>query len=417
MKHLLALMATLAVLTLSGCAQPPQLAPLMAMPAVPADKVDLLDVELKFNSDSDLEENTVQLKTHIVKPNSSVVINVPSGLFEDQSDATASSQDFKTKDFFNEAEQQIERVLIKNGFRVLSRSKFEAKLRKLRDEARCDPNQFRCLVSQVSPEVRPILEDLKAQFDAGKISASEYAEQIKSFKDKLQTSSAGKRRNGKEKELTDISEVMRAAESGNVQSDYVLQINMFDTAQKITVTTDLRYQPEVRKFIRDHQGIKKQFNNGKNLIQCHVIGAKLNAKLVHVRTGEIAWIGEHQLNEFSSGVQNVSIEMGNKTYASNVADIQRFVNEQNTSRARQSRFGRDVTIPEFKFKNQLLEPTVSAGKCEPTWKVDKRTQIKLAKTVAKELMSTINVSEEPATAPAPKVVDESSIEDKVEKAG
>ena len=39
---------------------------------------------------------------------------------------------------------------------------------------------------------------------------------------------------------------------------------------------------------------------------------------MHVRTSEIAWIGEPELNEISSGVQNLSIKIENVTFPSNV---------------------------------------------------------------------------------------------------
>ncbi len=399
MKTTLSLSAVLAVLVLAGCSSapktppPPKLAPLLSMPSIPAEQKNFIEVNLEFKSRNDLNENTVQLPSHIVKPNSSVVINVPSGLFDDQSKETAKSQDFKTKDFFNEAEQQIERELMKNGFRVLSRSKFEAKLRTLRDESRCEDTVFNCLHSQASPEVKNILDDLKNKFDNGDMDAEKYAEQIKRFKDKLQTASAGRRRSGEEKELTDISEVIRAAESGDVQSDYVLQINLFDTSKKLNISADLRHTKKIRDFIRKNPSIKKEFvKNGNNMISCAVLGSKLNAKLVHVKTGEIAWLGEHQLNEFSSGVQKVTVELGSRKYVSNKNNIKDFVNKQNKHWARISRYGKQVGIPEIKYRYSLIKPTISAGRCEQKWNSSSETRNRLARQVAKELINTIAVS-------------------------
>ena len=95
-----------------------------------------------------------------------------------QQENRGKNADFKTKDFFNEAEQQIEKVLIRNGFRVLSRNKFEAKLRTLRDESKCNYAQYNCLYSEVPPETRMILDALKIKFDKSTIDPDQYAEEV-----------------------------------------------------------------------------------------------------------------------------------------------------------------------------------------------------------------------------------------------
>jgi hypothetical protein len=380
---------------LAGCATPPPPPPPEAEPLVmapvPPPTQELIQVNIKFEAQSTLAEDSVQLVHHKVLPSSSVVINVPAGLFEDESDATAQNQDFKTKDFFNTAEQQIEKVLIRNGFRVLSRSKFEAKLRSLRDEARCDLSNYRCLYSKVSPESQAIMDQLKVQLENSEITNDHYASEITKYRTKLQTASAGKRRTGNEKELTDISEVIRAAESGDIQADYILQINVFDIEQKTQVQTDLRHIPEIREFFRKHPGVKRTFETNYHILSCKVVGAHLNAKLVHVRTGEIAWIGEHQLNEFSSGLQNVTIELGSQRFVDNADSIRQFVNEQNQVWARQMRFHQPVQVPAFTHSDSLIPPQVAAGRCEQNWNISSETKTRLARQVAKELIGTIKV--------------------------
>jgi len=374
---------------LAGCASQPKLAPLMQMPPVPAPDDKLVEVDVRFENNSDAAENAVQLAAHRIAPSSSVVINVPEGLFETKAQSDVSEQSFKTKDFFNLAEQQIERELIRNGFRVLSRSKFEAKLRSLRDETRCDLSRYRCLHSQVAPEVKPILEELERKHKKGLITASDYADQISEFRAKLQVASAGRTRKAGERELTDISEVIRAAETGDVRADYILQINLFDIDKVSTQTADLRHNKQVREFIRDYPEIKTDFDRNSK-ISCAVAQANLNAKLVHVATGEIAWIGEHRLNGYSAGSQNVTVEFGRREYVANQAEVRRFVQQQNTETARLARFNQDVKPLPFDYQISLIKPTISAGHCESDWTPDSETKAHLARQVAKELITTIH---------------------------
>jgi len=379
-----------AIVALAACSSAPKLAPELAMPVLPAEKRDLVATQLEFRSNVNIAENVVQLPSHSVKQGSSIVINVPASLFEASSDRSANAQDFKTKDFFNEAEQQIEKVFIGNNFRVISRSKFEAKLRDLRDEGRCDLSNYRCLHSSVSPEIQPILEDLKAKYDAGKITAATYTSQIAEFKEKMQNSSAGRTRDANKQELTDISEVIRAAQAGDIRADYILQINVFDTKKKVQATADLRKEAKVRDFIATYPALKNEFENGtNNKVTCAIVGATLNAKLIHVKTGEIVWIGSHELNEYSSGVESVTVELGQRTYVSNTRQIQEFVNTQNTGWQRQQRYNMFVQVPAPIMRTDLIPPTVSAGRCEKEWKMDDDTRSQLARKVARDLISTI----------------------------
>jgi hypothetical protein len=388
--------SSVALAALAACSSAPKLAPPLEMPALPAEQRDLIDVKLEFAAKQNISENVVQLPSHSVKRGSSVVINVPSSLIEanaSKGEKGDKAQDFKTKDFFNEAEQQIEKVFIGNNFRVISRSKFEAKLRDLRDASRCDLSTYRCLHDQVAPEVRPILADLKAKFDANKITAVEYSAQIALFKEKMQTASAGRNRSEDQRELTDISEVIRAAQSGDIQADYILQINVFDTKKRVSATADLRREAKVREFIGTHPEVRAPFENGKNKVSCAIVGAELNAKLIHVKTGEIVWIGSHELNEYSSGVQSISVEMGQRTYVANAKDIRQFVDTQNQPYARQARYNRPVQVPAPVMRTDLIEPIVSSGRCEKEWKLDDvDTRSQLARKVAHDLISTIRSS-------------------------
>lgn len=388
----ISIMAVAALAALAGCSSAPKLAEPLAMPAVPAERSETVTVDLTLKSGSRLHDNVVQMPGHTVKPGSTVVINVPESLMEMRSRQGAANQEFKTKDFFNEAEQQIEKVFIGSGFRVLSRARFEAKLRDLRDEARCDLNTFGCLRSSVAEEARPILDDLKRRFDRGEISAAQYSDQIAEFKSKMQTRSAGRSRSGDNKELTDISEVIRAAQAGDIRADYILQINRFHTDKQVQLKADLRHEPQVRDFLAKYPQLRQTFESGHHELSCAIMGAELNAKLIHVQTGEIVWIGSHEMNEVSAQVERIAVELRQRTYVANAQEVQKFVAQQNTPYQRQVRYGREVALPAWKYQMALVPPTVSAGRCEKTFRPDDETSATLARRVANELISTIKVA-------------------------
>jgi hypothetical protein len=381
------------VVAIGALAACTSMAPPLEMPKLPPEQREVMDVQLEFRAKQNLADNVVQLPSHSVKRGSSVVINVPSSLTEAGATKGDKGQDFKTKDFFNEAEQQIEKVFISNNFRVISRSKFEAKLRDLRDASRCDLSAYHCLRDQVAPEVKPILDDLKAKFDAGKIDGVEYSRQIAQFKEKMQTASAGRTRSENQRELTDISEVIRAAQSGDIQADYILQINVFDTKKPVRAVADLRRETKVRTFISTYPSLQAALDNGnKYQVSCAIVGAELNAKLIHVKTGEIVWIGSHELNEFSSGVQSIAVELGQRTYVANANEIRSFVETQNLPHMREMRAKSPVHVPAPVMRTDLIGPMVSAGRCEKDWKLDDETRAQLARKVAHDLISTIRSS-------------------------
>lgn len=391
-KTRIAIAAAATLVGLAGCSSAPKLAEPMAMPAVPAERTETVTVDLTLKGTNRLNDNVVQMAGHNVRQGSTVVINVPENLMESRSKQGAANQDFKTKDFFNEAEQQIEKVFIGGGFRVLSRARFEAKLRDLRDEARCDLNTFGCLRSSVAEEARPVLDELKRRFDRGEITAAQYSDQITEFKSKMQTRSAGRSRNGEAKELTDISEVIRAAQAGDIRADYILQINRFHTDKQVQLKSDLRHEPLVRDFLAKYPQLRPTFESGHHELSCAILGAELNAKLIHVQSGEIVWIGSHEMNEFSAQVERVVVELRQRTFVANAQEVQSFVAQQNTAYQRQIRYGQQVALPAWKYQMALVPPTVSAGRCEKTFRPNDETSAALARRVANELISTIKVA-------------------------
>lgn len=387
MKVVYSVLGTAMAVVMSGCG--PKLAPPLSQPVAPQTSIDVIKVPLQWESDYDLNDNIAYLKAHKVVVGSSVVLNVPPRILQEQSEQDVTTQGFKTEGFFNVAEQQIERGLLNSGFRVLSRAKFEAKLRSLRDLQKDYSTSMSGIRSESEPEVRILIDEIQSQYEKGTINEDKYIDKIKYFKNKLQVTAAGKRRNSEDQELTDISEVIRAASSDGVKADYILQINEFDTNKKLVVKNRLGEVESVRAFVRKYPDVKREFDNGNDVFRCAVIGAVLNAKLIHVATGEIVWIGENKLNEVDSGVNNITVELGARTSVSNEREVRNFVNQNNGMLARELRFGKDMQVPAWDFTTSLIPATLVAGDCKQEWTPNNDKSLKLARKVSKDLIATI----------------------------
>lgn len=384
------------IVVVAGCSTIAQEIP---MPVFPQTKYEKLQANLQFGYDGDANDYAVQ--GGVIRPNSSVVINVPGNIFTKNSSNervsnSSSNLDFQTEDFFNQAEQQIERELIGAGFRVLSRAKFEAKLRELRDEGRCDFGDPGCYGHRDDPGVKSVLDHLETQLANGAITQGQFHEQFQAAKDNLKTRSAGKNRAEGHKELTDISEVIRAAQGGDVNADYILQINRFDTGSPEKISKDLRENEQIRTFLHHHPEVLNMLkSNRKVTLACNVMGSRLNAKLVEVKTGQIVWIGEHSLNEFTSGVENIDVELGVEEFVANKKMIMKFVDDNNKPEARKNR-SKDISIPEMRTEQRLIGPTVTSGNCkESAPSITSEKSARLAREVAKQLIKTIRISSAP----------------------
>ena len=160
---------------------------------------------------------------------------------------------FKTAGYFNKAEQQIEKSLIEKNFTVLDRSKFEAKLRDERDER---------LAQGVA-----------------------------------RTQDVDVRRASAGPELVDISELIRAAQSGDVQAEYILQVNDFRTDPLSDRTVDLTELPDVQILCRQHPGLLETLASSPvRTVTLPGFAGLLNAKLIEVQSGAIRWVGEHRVD-------------------------------------------------------------------------------------------------------------------------
>lgn len=163
---------------------------------------------------------------------------------------------FRTDGYYNEAEQAIEKALLRIGFNVLDRSKFEAKLRDLRDKANERPWWYHDWTEDLleSGEYDVLKEQYKKQLESGTITPKQYVEIINEVDKQSQRGLPGKKR--EEDEMNDIAEVIRASQTGADQADYLLQISDVTVADAGDRHVKIKDNEEVQTFVGIHHGLK-----------------------------------------------------------------------------------------------------------------------------------------------------------------
>jgi hypothetical protein len=250
----------------------------------------------------------------VVKLDSSVVISVPASFYQRSQEIAGQgiSKDigFSTAGYFNVLEQYIERGLISIGLNVKDRSKFEAKLRDLRDSGKDDSYTM-------------ALANLQKELEAGKLTRDQFAEQAKQLRDKLLDTS-GSSTVGR-KEMIDISEVIRAAQDGDVMSDYILQVNQLAVEPYTGIPLTLGTRPEVQKVLLENPGLRLAASGEDGTIPATLkqpwAQARFNAKLIDVKTGSIDWIGEYSFESLAVLKDGVRIVIGIRKRPSNTKSI------------------------------------------------------------------------------------------------
>ena len=158
------------VALVSACATP--MAPIVPMPSHEPDLTDRISFRLMTPAASDANRNAVTSGAANILMGSSIVIDVPADIRK-RDLADDESADYTTRNYFNLAEQAIEKQLLLNGFVVKDRSKFEAILRDLRDQDCSGPAWYSCY--DVDPAIEPILKELEDKRVTGQISDVDYA--------------------------------------------------------------------------------------------------------------------------------------------------------------------------------------------------------------------------------------------------
>jgi predicted nucleic acid-binding Zn-ribbon protein len=248
---------------------------------------------------------------------------------------------FRTDGYYNEAEQAIERGLLSIGFNVLDRSKFEAKLRDLRDRANDKPWFWNDWTKKLlkSGEYDVVKNEYKKQFQEGTITAQQYTEVINEIDRQSQRGLPGKNR--KEDEMNDIAEVIRAAQTGADQSDYLLQINEVSFSNAGDQKINLKEIPEVKDFIMENDGLV--LGSGPHKLPVYIqskwLRTGFNAKLIEIRTGSIVWIGSHELESMNTEHLKISF------------DIQKYVNNADEINDRIERYNSIINTQQADLEN------------------------------------------------------------------
>ncbi len=238
--------------------------------------------------------------------------------FNDQNDL---NKVFRTSGYYNEAEQAIERALLRIGFNVLDRSKFEAKLRDLRDRALDRPWYWEDWTEDLleSGEYDIVKEQYKKQLQEGKINPQQYTEIINEVDKQSQRGLPGSKR--EEDEMNDIAEVIRAAQTGADQADYLLQINEVSVADAGDRSIGIKDLEEVQEFMNGNEGLK--FGSLPKALPSSVsskwLRAEFNAKLIEIKSGSIVWLGSHELESWSA--EDIELSFDIQKFISNEEEI------------------------------------------------------------------------------------------------
>ena len=190
---------------------------------------------------------------------------------------------FKTEGYINKAEETVEKELIRAGFGVIDRSKFEAKLRTSRESSNGSTMGDAVLQAEIQ-----ILEE---KYRNNEITAVEKAEELAKL-----TKGASRFRG--DKELVDMSELIRAAQSKGVKADYILQLNTIEEYNGYITQLRIKGDSDVESYIDQNEDIS--YGNSKNTIpygfETSVFQVVFSAKLFNVETGKVVWSGSHELN-------------------------------------------------------------------------------------------------------------------------
>ena len=277
-----------------------------------------LTIEIPQHKTSVNAENGIMRRGAFVRACSSVVISAPASIYQRSQESPgieiSDTIGFKTEGYFNLLEQYIERGLIFAGFYVKDRAKFEAKLRDIRDKSD--------VVLQGEIPYNAAIHSLQKELSAGNINRDQFAEQALQLREKLLDPSRSSR---SREEMTDISEVIRAAQDGVVMADYVLQVNDLAVEHYSGAPLQLGTRSEVQKVLRENPGLRIGSPKEKGTIPATLkqpwAQARFNAKLIDIKTGSIDWIGEYSIESLAVLKDGIRIIIGIRKRPSNAKRI------------------------------------------------------------------------------------------------
>jgi hypothetical protein len=320
LRRLCGLTALVAVMAVVGCATQNTVPPLYAkapqpealgeprlrpVPAPPPAKAIPIFINIPQKKTTVGPENSVMRQGTVVRSGASVVISVPASMYQRPQDGASlragDGAGLGSDGSFGALEQYVERGLLGVGLQVKDRAKFEAKLRDARDAAKS---------LRGADSFSIALESLKRDLDGGKITRDEFTDKVKQLRDKLADAPPGSRIRS---ELSDVSELIRAAQDGDVMADYVLQVNELAVTPYAGSPLQLATRPEVQAALVANPGVRIGGEEGKSIpatLAQPWAQARFNAKLIDAKTGSIDWIGEYVVDSLAVLDGGVTITIG-----------------------------------------------------------------------------------------------------------
>lgn len=384
-----------AALVLAGCAASP---PPVTMPAVPQEQIDTADIAIDVSEASNLKDNVVQIPYRNIQQQSTVVIAMPDHLPEYLTGLKGDRITRANGRYLLEVEQELEKELIRLGFRLINRSLLEKKLEQLNEARGCADKAYwwRCQPA-LDKQVVSILDGLEAQYRAGKLSAEDYAARQQQIRAQIDAA-RGKGGGASQVKAALLPAVLEAARSETIASDYVLYVEYLDATKLRKRVINLASNPEVRRFATQYpQGIRKELQD-RRYVNCTGLAAEMTARLVDAKSGEVVWLGEHRVSQFSGKKDPYLVQLGVRRYPANEEEIRAFVEAQT---GKSSRNKTAPKMPAWRYDMALLGPTLIKGQCDVAQYNREEIinmQSALAKQVAKELVKTIRVGGGPAAA-------------------
>lgn len=346
------------------------------MPKVPADQFDRLEVAIQMPAVSDLAKNIVQVPYSQIAAMSTVVIShggLGSGAVQ-QGKALPVNGGMALAS----AKEEMQKELIRRGFRVLDQVQVNGRLRELATTAKCEDSQlwWRCTTGLSRDEVG-YLNGLKVRLDRREVQSQQFSGEVEKY------------RRAWDSRVTGPNALRDAIKAGKVAVDYVLEIEAFEPAKIVNSTLNLSTVPKVRGFIRDYPDLRPELAK-KRMMNCAGIGSEIKARLVSTKTSEVLWMGGHVVSEITQSDSEYLIELGVRKSVANKDEVYQYVANQAKSRKKKSA----EEMPAWRFRTELVGPTLVQGSCNlknQSSEDVQRASNELAGQVARELASTIKL--------------------------
>jgi len=332
---------------------------------------------------SNLNSNTVQVPYSKIPLKSSVFIEREGVVLD------LDNKVIDTQHAYGIAYEEMQKELIRKGFRVLEQSQVRAKLLELAISDNCKDRQlwWRC-TSQLNGDDVLFLDNLKVSLDKGEIELSVFSSEVAKKKRKW------------ERSVTGAKALVAAAQAGAVGIDYVLEIKDFKPANKVQQSLRLKDYPELRRFIANYPDLQVEFDK-RDFMQCAGVGSELKARLIETKSAEVVWMGRHIVSEMTAEGSKYLLEMGARKYAANTDEVEQFIKEQKSKKS-SSKSG--ARLPVWRYETILMGPNFVQGSCVLTNRRAEDLRLasdELSGRVARELLGTISVEGRSGTLSGP----------------